>query len=67
MSYREDEARRILKEVDMAYGVGTDYGRGEMMDPPEHYEKTEREFDENLFHEIDEDSDDYEQSEDDDE
>ena len=32
----------------MAYGVGTDYGRGEQMDPPEHSERLEREYDENM-------------------
>ena len=47
MAYREDEAREILRRVNMAYGVGTDYGRGEVMDPPEYYEKPEREYDEN--------------------
>ena len=33
MSYREDEARAMLREVSMAYGVDR------FPDPPEYYEK----------------------------
>jgi hypothetical protein len=42
MTYREDEAREILRRVNMAYGVD------KYPDPPEYYEKPEPEYDENL-------------------
>jgi hypothetical protein len=53
--------QRLLKDEEalMAYGVGTDYGKGELMDPPENQEKPEREYDENLTDRFDGVADDF--------